>query len=159
MLEIKIGMDNFTGVACGVGFEASIARVDLREDAVQVKRLKALFRGTTVRNLDAGAGHSEAEARVAQEAEQSALEARRRANAARPGPVPTSPQKNASPAILEHVPQETPLAVGDIVLADYKDDMRRGRIVKVLDKGLVHVAIDGDDAKYRVLDAEKVVKE
>jgi hypothetical protein len=152
MLEIKIGMDNFTGVACGVGFEASIARVDLREDAVQVKRLKALFRGTTVRNLDAGAGHSEAEARVAQEAEQSALEAR-------PGPVPTSPQKNASPAILEHVPQETPLAVGDIVLADYKDDMRRGRIVKVLDKGLVHVAIDGDDAKYRVLDAEKVVKE
>jgi hypothetical protein len=145
MLEIKIGMDNFTGVACGVGFEASVARVDLREDSVQVKRLQALFRGTTVRNLDVASVGPGVKASSVPEV--------------KPVPVPVSPQKVAPPAIVEQAPKEVPLAVGDVVLADYKDDMRRGRIVKVLSNGLLHVALDGDDAKHRVIDAEKVVRE
>ena len=60
MLEIKIGLINYTGVACGLAFEKSVAQdvpEDMGLDHPQVKRLLALFPGTVATPIPSdGAG-------------------------------------------------------------------------------------------------------
>ncbi len=171
MLKIVIGLQNYNGVACGVNFEKSVGQgipEDWTVEHVQVKRLLALFPGTTVE--DVGEGKS--------------------VPAEKPKPVPqpeAAPETAEEPAVAEEVETEEedeaapvadpvdeeveeeveevdepedeekkPLAPGDTVLAHYKGEFRRGEVVKILESGVVRVNIDGDDANYRVLDDDKV---
>lgn len=52
MLRIEIGMKNYTGVACGFGFEKSVAQnvpEDMELEDPRVRRLLALFPGSTAK--------------------------------------------------------------------------------------------------------------
>jgi len=185
MLRIVIGLQNYNGVACGVNFEKSVGQdipEDWTRDHVQVKRLLALFPGTTVEDVGVGKAvaakkpdptpqpkaepETAEEPAVAEEPETSAP-----AEDAEEAPVADPVEEEETEEVAEEVeeveePEEPepddeekqPLGPGDDVLAHYKGEFRKGKVVKVLESGVVRVNIDGDDAQYRVLDDDKVSK-
>ncbi len=173
MLRIVIGLQNYNGVACGVNFEKSVGQgipEDWTADHVQVKRLLALFPGTTVETVDAE------KPKLTPQPEAELETVKDRAVTEEPETSATSEDAEEAPQ-AESVEEETeevseevdevgepedeekkPLSAGDMVLAHYKGEFRKGEVVKVLESGVVRVNIDDDDANYRVLDDDKVSK-
>lgn len=136
-LKITIGLDNFNDVACGFMFERSVCVLEDAEKLPvlqrQVFRLQALFPGSTVEELDAQPTPAPVPATV---------------------PVPAPAPKNEEP------PSKPPLRgfldVGERVTVMFKDEKRKGEVVKVLgDK--VHVSLDGDSVKYRVIPSDMIL--
>ena len=182
MLRIVIGLQNYNGVACGVNFEKSIGQnipEDWTVEHVQVKRLLALFPGTTVEDVAKGTPVGaddekvKADLEAARKADHAAKAAAESELTPQPETVETAEEvleaelvEKEAEEVAEEVEEleepedeeKKPLESGDTVLAHYKGEFRKGKVVKVLESGVVRVKIDGDDANYRVLDDDKVSK-
>ncbi len=164
MLRIVIGLQNYNGVACGVNFEKSVGQgipEDWTVEHVQVKRLLALFPGTTVETVDAEKPEPTPQPEATPEpCEESAVAEEvetEEGDEAAPVAEPVEDEvEEEAEEVEESEEEECPLEAGDRVLAHYKGEFRKGKVVRVLESGVVRVNIDGDDAQYRVLDDDKV---
>lgn len=173
MLHIVIGMINYTGVACGIAFEKSVGQnipEDWDRSHVQVKRLLALFPGTTAEDVsgekkDGTVGQDKEKVKADLEAALKIDEAARALDeeAVKHFPQPGTEEKTEEKT--EETTEQAPeagddnavsLAAGDSVMAEYKGDSIPGEVVKVLDSGVVRVKLEGDNANYRVFDDDKL---
>jgi hypothetical protein len=159
MLRIVIGMINYNGVACGLAFEKSVGQKVPEEwtrEHAQVRRLLALFPGTTVEVISG----EEKVGTVGQDHEKvkTQLETARKIDedAAKLFPQPGTEEEPDEQAPETEVAETVSLAAGDTVMAEYKGDICRGKIVKVLESGVVRVKLEDDEANYRVFDDDKL---
>jgi hypothetical protein len=161
VLEIRIGLKNFNGAACGILFKSSVAQnipPEWEKTHPQVKRLLLLFPGTKVAEVEEQEKKSESLPPGSDDAEKAAELAAAVAadeEAARKA-AEEEADSDAGEETGEEEEEERPLAAGDPVMALYKEEVRRGEVVKVLESGVVHVKLEDDTANYRVLDDDKV---
>lgn len=173
MLRIVIGLINYSGVACGINFEKSIAQnvpEDMDLDHPQVKRLLALFPGTTAEEVGEGTAIEpekvEKVEKIVTPPPPEVVETVEELEEVEETPDAEVVDEDVGEEVEEEVEEveepedqsETCLTAGDDVLAHYKGEFRKGKVVSVLESGVVRVNLDGDDAQYRVLDDDKVSK-
>ena len=163
MLRLVIGMTNYTGIACGISYEASIGQnvpEDWTKDHIQVRRLLALFPGSTAEEVSTKAspsvGAEDEKVRADLAAAMKADEAEKVVEEVKEEVVEEDVEEDDAPD--EYVGEPAPLEAGEKVFVEYKGEIRQGKIVSILESGVVRVKIKGDDANYRVLDDDKVYR-
>lgn len=169
MIKVTLKERNYTGVACGLDFEASVATTDLPREHFVFRRLEALFPGVKIEEMDAEEptkgddktqAEKDAEARAmadmaakAEEERQARVKAEMAALAAKEASEMGDDEDEDED---DGISSEPPLGPGSSVVVDYKGEVRTGEIVKVLE-GKYHVKLDDDEANYRVIEADKIV--
>jgi len=172
VIRVTLKERNYTGVACGLDFTASVAETDLPRDHFMFRRLEALFPGVKIEEMDAEEptkgddktdAEKDAEARAmadmaakAEAERQAKVKAEMAAQAAKEAAELGDDEDEDDEDEDDGIASEPPLGPGSSVVVDYKGEVRTGEIVKALE-GKFHVKLDDDDANYRVIDADKIV--